>query len=225
MPKTFLSCHRYGIKKDLYLAGDSSRSRYGNAAIGWKHRQIWYSQLKMKNKNVLKDMKETSIMACTSHVDKLLPRVRYGLFSCSSTRKEHISMLWSCHINGSQAPHKWRYKWRVRSVHTYCSLDAMFLLLKYGGAAAVPPRVELNGNGRRPLNPSSIHRTCSTKPGTKNDEGKRCHSLPTQSTEPAYKEINHIWLRCYTTWYICPLKVVSVYFFWVVWHIAKAVQN
>lgn len=27
---------------------------------------------------------------------------------------------------------------------TNCSSDAMFLLLKYGGAAAVPPRVELN---------------------------------------------------------------------------------
>jgi len=42
---------------------------------------------------------------------------------------------------------------------TYCSSDAWFLLLKYGGDAEVPPSVLLNGNGRRPRNPSSIHRT------------------------------------------------------------------
>ena len=42
---------------------------------------------------------------------------------------------------------------------TYCSSDALFLSLKYGGAAAVPPKVELNGKGRRPRNPSSIHLT------------------------------------------------------------------
>lgn len=54
---------------------------------------------------------------------------------------------------------------------TYCSSDAIFLLLKYGGAAAVPPRVELNWKGRRPPKPSSIHRTCPTKSGMKNDDG------------------------------------------------------
>lgn len=49
---------------------------------------------------------------------------------------------------------------REKSVgFTNCSSDAWFLLLKYGGDAAVPPSVLLNGNGRRPRNPSSIQRT------------------------------------------------------------------
>lgn len=48
----------------------------------------------------------------------------------------------------------------------------------------MPPRVSLKGNGRSPLNPSSIHFTCSIYAGTKKEDGYRCHSLPMHSTEP-----------------------------------------
>lgn len=78
----------------------------------------------------------------------------------------------------------WRVLWEKTVSFTYCSSDAWFLLLKYGGAAAVPPSVLLNGNGRSPRNPSSIHCTLLMKSGTKNDDGYRCHSLPTHRTEP-----------------------------------------
>jgi hypothetical protein len=61
----------------------------------------------------------------------------------------------------------------------------LFLLLKYGGADAVPLSVELKGNGRRPRNPSSIHQTALMYSGTKNHGGSRCHALPTQRVEPA----------------------------------------
>lgn len=98
MPKTFFSCHRWGMKKDLYMAGESSLSRYGNAATAWSTNihAIKWRKLFWKTR--------TSRTTFTSQVDKSLPRVKYGRFSCSSTRKVQASISWSCHMNGSQFP-------------------------------------------------------------------------------------------------------------------------
>lgn len=61
----------------------------------------------------------------------------------------------------------------------------------------MPPRLELKGNGRRPRNPSSIHRTSLIYDGRKKEEGKRCHSLPTQSKAPENKEKHPSYLWIY----------------------------
>ena len=60
--------------------------------------------------------------------------------------------------------------------------------LKCDGAAAVPPAESSKGKGRRPVKPSSTKPSRWLGEGRKNEEGKRCHSVPKHTVTGAVGE-------------------------------------